>query len=80
MVELQENDNKIHPLSLEILMTDAKIRDEDALRQGETDEPLEIFALNPTKLENNVKTGTRIVSKERRQLQQLLIEHNDVFA
>lgn len=40
MVEQQENGTKIPLLPLEILMTEAETKDEDAMREGEVDEYL----------------------------------------
>lgn len=52
----------------------AETRDEDALRQGEADEPLELINFNSTQLEKYVKIGTKITKDERQQLKQLLLK------
>lgn len=64
----------------ELIDHKVKTRDELNLKEAEANEPLELVALEPNHLEATTRIGTRMGSKTRQQLKQVMIKHKDVFA
>lgn len=56
-----------------------EVRDEQRLRQGELDEPLELVGLDQYHPGAMKIIGTQMEPKIKRQLKELQIEHMDVF-
>ncbi|KAG2411251.1 hypothetical protein I3760_Q013600 [Carya illinoinensis] len=64
----------------QVLMTKVETRNEDALKHGEVDEPLELVTFDYVHPEGYVKIGTKLTKEDRQQLISLLLEHKDMFA
>lgn len=79
IVEPEEGSSMVFPPPPQILMIEAKTRDEGALKLGEADEPLELVTFDSFHPEGYVKIGTRLTKEERQQLTNLLLEHKNVF-
>lgn len=55
------------------------MRDEYTLKKTKAKEPLELILLDQSRTEATIRVGTSMTAKMRNALQQLLIEHQDIF-
>ncbi|XP_041020616.1 uncharacterized protein LOC121262251 [Juglans microcarpa x Juglans regia] len=69
----------ILPLGPQVMVTELETRDEDTLKHGEADEPLELVTLEKNHPESHIKIGTKLAHEERKQLIDFLLNHKDVF-
>ncbi|KAF5480170.1 hypothetical protein F2P56_000936 [Juglans regia] len=80
--EASIGDTKEHtvlPPRPQVMITELETRDEDALKQGEADEPLELVTLEQNHPESHIKIETKLAQKERQQLIDFLLDHKYVF-
>lgn len=68
------------PLPGDLTEWDEEVQDEEALRQVEPNEPLELVSVENQRPERTFWIGTRLSLELRKPLKCLLFEHQDFFA
>ena len=68
------------PPPLALTELDREVRDEETLRQEEPNEPLLLIPMDPEKSEQIVRMGSKMSTELSQSMEQLLVEHRDVFA
>lgn len=70
--------NGIRPTP-KLIEREVETQDEQNLKQGKVDEPLELVAFDKACLETTVRIDTEIKPEVRQQLKQLISKQEDIF-
>lgn len=79
IAQMREDMQAILPPAPECALTEDEVRDEHALKKIEPNKSLELFLSDPNLPKTTARIDTRMIVEIRVAMQQLLMEHRDVF-